>query len=238
MVSRFILPVAALSSAGLASAVQNQKRRLHCDYSPRNTPKLPPSLRIKDKDFILVAAGTRKVTFLSISVYDVGIYISSSDIPHLNAALRSIQVDSPTALIEHLKDPVDGASFLNALDNVSYAVRITPVRNTDIAHMRDGFVRGVLLRHNPDAESLQSFKDFFPNPRKAFLKTDVMLLTVWNGQRLDLDINGHDYGTYQGFGVETSNLLKAFIGTYTSGKKVASEELRQEFVEQIVQEVQ
>lgn len=228
----------AVSAAGLAIGVQNTRHRLRCDYSPANTVGLPSSLTIKDAQFKLVASGTRKVTFLSISVYDVGIYIDTDDIPRLNAALRSLQVESPTELEAHLRDPVRGAEFLNRLEDVSLALRITPVRNTDIAHMRDGFVRGVLLRHDPAEQSLQSFKEFFPNPRKAFLKTDTMLLTVWKGHKLDLDINGHDYGTYQGQGQEAKQLLRAFIGTYTSGLKVASEPLRQEFVHQITQEVQ
>lgn len=201
-------------------------------------------MKLKDSDFTLVSSGTRKVTFLSISVYDLGIYIASTDVPHLNARLAALHIDTPEQLHAYLLDPETGSRFLESLvKEVSVAVRITPVRNTDIAHMRDGFVRGILARMDPMTESLESFKEFFPSPRKKFNKEEVMILTSWKGKRLDLSIDGHDYGAYEATGLNDADVAKdrvgviaAFVATYVAGKKVACEPLRTEFIQQISQE--
>lgn len=201
-------------------------------------------MRLDGSDFTLISSGTRKVTFLSISVYDLGIYIALADIPQLNARLAALHIDTPEQLHAYLLDPETGSRFIESLvKEVSIAVRITPVRNTDIAHMRDGFVRGILARMDPMTESLESFKEFFPSPRKKFNKEEVMILTSWKGKKLELSIDGHDYGTYEAAGLTNAEMaqdrvgvIAAFIATYVAGKKVACEPLRTEFVQQIAQE--
>lgn len=209
-------------------------KKIHVRLCTSEYSQITPKLKIKQHDFSLVAAGTRKVTFLSISVYNIGIYIDTEDISVLNAALKDLYIDSLEDLQLYLQDPMKGSNFLDRLNDVSFSLRITPVRNTDIAHMRDGFVRGILLRYDPDEQTLKAFKEFFPNPRRAFLKDEVMSLTLWKNRSLDLDIDGHDYGTFQAQGEEAKQLLRAFFGTYTSGKKVADEPLRREFIQQII----
>lgn len=175
------------------------------------------------------------MTFLSIAVYDVGIYIHTAheDMAKLITELKS-EDDQSLDLQARLLDPVKGSELLDKILDLSLAIRITPTRNTDIAHMRDGFVRGVLARFEPDEASLQAFKEFFPNPRKSFTKDQVMLLTSWNGRDLRLEIDGHDYGSFSAHAKASRKLVKSFLATYISGLKVASEPVRQEFVQQLV----
>ena len=229
----------AIGALGVSAIYHATQPKLKCDYSPQNTPQFPNEVvRKHNKVFKLVSSGTRKVTFLSISVYHVGVYVAEEDIPSLNNRLRAISATTSTDLSKYLvSDPKASEFFDSILDDLSVVIRITPVRNTDIAHMRDGFVRGILARCKPEDLTLQGFKDSFPNPRTAFNKDSVMLLTVWK-QRLgglELEIDGHDYGAFNVDGARP--LLKAFASTYLSGSRVASEPVRREFVEQIVKEV-
>lgn len=232
--ARHLLAVAGLAATSLSDS--RSRRTLQCDYAPLNQAKFPSTMTIHDSQFKLVSSGTRKVTFIGISVYDLGLYIDTLDIPVLNTKLRALQIDSEEKLIATLMNPVKGAEFMDTLDTISFSIRIMPVRNTDVAHMRDGFVRGITARHDPDEQTLQAFKEFFPNPRKSFNKEQVMLLTCWKGQKLDLDIDNHDYGTFSAHGDEAKRLLRAFFATYVSGSKVACEPVRKEFIEQIVHE--
>lgn len=211
---------------------------LSCDYNPRNEALFPAYItRRDDQIFKLVSSGTRKVTFLSISVYNVGIYIADSDISTLNNSLRTLNLTTDSLKDALLSSDHGNKFFESILDNVSVMIRITPVRDTDIAHMRDGFVRGITARCRPDEFALQGFKDSFPNPRTPFKKHSTMLLTVWKPQLggMQLEIDGHDYGSYNTESART--LLKAFIMTYISGQRVASEPVRQEFIAQILKEV-
>lgn len=231
---RKLLALTALAATSAGASIPY--KALQCDYSPLNKAGFPSKMTIRDSQFDLISSGTRKVTFLGISVYDIGLYIDTHDIPVLNAKLKALQIDSKEDLKAHLMDPITGVEFMEILNDISLSIRITPVRNTDIAHMRDGFVRGITARHDPEEQVLQGFKEFFPNPRKSFNKQQIMLLTCWKGKELELDIDGHDYGVFSANGDEARRLLQSFIGTYVSGAKVACEPVRKEFIEQIVQE--
>lgn len=222
-----------------ATLAATYKRPLRCDYTPTNRPAFPKTITRRNTPFQLVSADTRKVTFLSISVYDVGLYVAQEDIAVINAALKDLKIDSKQDLEAHLVDPNKGAAFFDRiLNDISFVVRITPVRNTDIAHIRDGFVRGIVARIDPDVEALESFKESFPNPRKPFLKESVMTITLWkrSAGQMEIDIDGHDYGGYNNDDDKKRGITSSFLSTYLSGKKVASESLRLEFIRQITKE--
>ena len=81
--------------------------------------------------------------------------------------------------------------------------------------VRDGFMRGVAARIDADPDDMIAFKEFFPNPRMKFPKGAVMSLFSHPGlrQSLSLDIDGHDYGSFEGRG----DVIRAVIATYCSG---------------------
>ncbi|KAJ5468516.1 hypothetical protein N7475_006268 [Penicillium sp. IBT 31633x] len=125
------------------------------------------------EEYQLLGLGIRSVSFLSIQVYVVGLYVAKSDITELqqrllrtaihppttdaDAAISGAGAASATSLVpperEQLKqlllDPEHGEAAWAAIlkDNgIRTAFRIVPTRNTDFMHLRDGWVRGITAR--------------------------------------------------------------------------------------------
>ncbi|KAJ5157364.1 uncharacterized protein N7482_008464 [Penicillium canariense] len=123
-------------------------------------------------EYQLLGLGIRTVSFLSIQVYVVGLYVAKSDITELqrrlihtaihpptdeSVAISGIGADAATSLVpperqllkELLLDAERGDAAWTALlkDNgIRTAFRIVPTRNTDFMHLRDGWVRGITAR--------------------------------------------------------------------------------------------
>ncbi|KAJ5218996.1 uncharacterized protein N7498_001095 [Penicillium cinerascens] len=123
-------------------------------------------------DYQLLGLGIRTVSFLSIQVYVVGLYVAKSDITELqqrlvrtaihppsddDAAVSGTGAESATSLVpperaqlkELLLDAERGDAAWTAVlkeDGIRTAFRIVPTRNTDFMHLRDGWVRGITAR--------------------------------------------------------------------------------------------
>ncbi|KAJ5646214.1 hypothetical protein N7490_002586 [Penicillium lividum] len=126
-------------------------------------------------EYQLLGLGIRTVSFLSIQVYVVGLYVAKSDITELQqrlvrtavhppiaspdeaAAISGVGADAATSLVpperEQLRallmDPEHGDAAWTALikeDGIRTAFRIAPTRNTDFLHLRDAWVRGITAR--------------------------------------------------------------------------------------------
>jgi hypothetical protein len=132
--------------------------------------ELAPS---QGEEYQLLGLGIRTVSFLSIQVYVVGLYVAKSDITTLQqrlirtavhppaadatAAISGAGAEAATSLVplerQHLKelllDAERGDAVWSAVlkDNgIRTAFRIVPTRNTDFMHLRDGWVRGITAR--------------------------------------------------------------------------------------------
>jgi len=123
-------------------------------------------------EYQLLGLGIRTVSFLSIQVYVVGLYVAKSDITELqqrlvhtaihppsdnDAAISGTGADAATSLVspervqlkELLLDAERGDAAWTAVlkeDGIRTAFRIVPTRNTDFMHLRDGWVRGITAR--------------------------------------------------------------------------------------------
>lgn len=86
---------------------------------PATQIRLPRQLDINGQTYRLLGFGPRSVTFLSIKVYVVGLYVPAN-----------LQID-------HQTPPVSLAQTVPAL------LYIAPTRGTGAAHLRDGFVRSL-----------------------------------------------------------------------------------------------
>ena len=175
----------------------------------------------KSEPYVLLGLGIRTVSFLSIQVYVVGLYVPQSDLPNLQQSLTSYINPLASALIpnekatlkQSLLDPsasqeiwsavLHGSTPINSSSSSSIpastatpshtkplraALRIVPVRNTDFAHLRDGWVRGITSRtqtaartgsHEFDDErfgtAMRDFKALFGGKGRA-PKGSVMIL--------------------------------------------------------------
>lgn len=152
-------------------------------YFP-TTIRLPASSELESKssgddlstaggdEYQLLGLGIRTVSFLSIQVYVVGLYVAKADITELQRrlintavhpptddthAISGVGVDAATSLVpperQQLKDLLLDAERGDAAwtailkeNGIRTAFRIVPTRNTDFMHLRDGWVRGITAR--------------------------------------------------------------------------------------------
>ena len=129
-------------------------------HAEGQSPALPAGLGAaqEEEEYQLLGLGVRKVSFLKIQVYVVGLYVAKGDMGKLQEELVRASVGSGASTLvqgekEALKKTLldgDGStavwSEVLREGGVRSAVRIVPTRNTNFAHMRDGWIRGIDLR--------------------------------------------------------------------------------------------
>lgn len=128
------------------------------------------------EEYQLLGLGIRKVSFLGIQVYVVGLYIARSDLPKLQESLvrayftstasGDSTISSATTLVENEKSDLrtlllgggtgdKGGRGEKIWDEVlrqakvKSVLRIVPTRATDFGHMREGWVRSINNRAGP-----------------------------------------------------------------------------------------
>jgi hypothetical protein len=147
-----------------------------------------------EEEYQLLGLGIRTVSFLSIQVYIVGLYVAKSDISALQQQLVRTAVqplsDDATkigtmaatslvsterdALKHLLLDPEKGEDAWDAIlkeGGVRMALRIVPTRNTDFLHLRDGWIRGIVARTqraDAKAKALSAATSQSTEPRSEF----------------------------------------------------------------------
>ncbi|MCJ1357624.1 MAG: Altered inheritance of mitochondria protein 18 mitochondrial [Icmadophila ericetorum] len=120
---------------------------------------LPAGTGDTPEEYQLIGLGIRTVSFLSIQVYVVGMYIAVSDIATLQSRLtrKTTESDTATALVpsekEKLKgmllDPEKSEEVWDEVlreGDIRTVFRIVPTRGTDFGHLRDGWVRSITAR--------------------------------------------------------------------------------------------
>lgn len=118
-----------------------------------NTSVNPGNIR-HEEEYTLLGLGIRTVSFLSIQVYVLGFYVRTADLTTLQARLihrinanASTLVPSEKEELRHaLLDPAKSTELWSSLlleEDIKSCWRITPTRNTDFAHLRDGWVTGI-----------------------------------------------------------------------------------------------
>lgn len=119
-----------------------------------NSPANPGNLENQEQ-YMLVGLGIRTVMW--IQVYVVGLYIRTKDISTLQDKLiKSVNPIASTLvpaekddLRKKLLDPAQSRELWNELlqtPGIKTAWRVSPTRNTDFGHLRDGFVTGIQKR--------------------------------------------------------------------------------------------
>jgi hypothetical protein len=133
-------------------------------YFPR-TIRLPthttgPEAITSDAEYTLLGLGIRKVSFLRVQVYVVGLYVKTAHLSilqnHLintvNPTASALIPDEKTSLRQSLLDPEQSNKIWEAIlakkgtDGVDMAFRVVPCRGTDFKHLQDGWMRGIASR--------------------------------------------------------------------------------------------
>ena len=185
-------------------------------------------------DHKLIASGVRSVTFLRFKVYGVGIYISAKDEPKLVRIIQEfLKEHSVTSLNSLLADKQISQQVVDKISlQVPYAVRITPIRNTDFGHMKDGLTKSILA--NPMAklhreeiskavEQLRNvfkgFKGLVPKNKTMWVVSDTKSMTLYNTIK-DIQEMGE---------IQEPLILRVLLVSYLSNLQPLSESLRQNF---------
>lgn len=191
------------------------------------TDNFPETLEMAGERFKLVAWGVRTVSFLGIQVYNVGLYMPESQFEVLPTyTLSNAGMEPWSSLIRIFSYPL--------------ILRIIPVRNTDYAHLRDGFVRSTtqrLRKYSDDdvrkqlvEESIQKFKELFP--RAKLRKGEVLSIVQW-GPELRLFVGD---GMEERLGsVKNDDLARGLMSAYLVGDIVVSPDLRKKLDQKLQQ---
>lgn len=121
-------------------------------------------------EYTLLGLGIRTVSFLSIQVYVVGLYVETTALGRLQAALVHRTNETASALISGEKDELRRKLLDPEQSNLIWesllrdpslksnmAIRIVPTRDTNFAHLRDGLFRGITKRmQEADLEARKS----------------------------------------------------------------------------------
>lgn len=146
------------------------------------SPALPAGTGVpeQDEEYQLLGLGIRTVSFLSIQVYVVGLYIAHSDLAKLQERIvHAVAAPGASTLVQGekgdlrqllLEDQGSEKIWSGVLKEMGLksALRIVPTRSTNFGHLRDGWVRGITARSkgaefaDPELEqSVGKFKAIF-----------------------------------------------------------------------------
>lgn len=158
-------------------------------------PQVPLSTEYK-----MLGYGFRYVTFISFRVYALGIYVADQDKHLIPDVLDSkflasafIDTDGSKSHQENLKlaldDPEKSTVLIgNLLDSgIRMMAKLTPTRNTDFNHLRDGFIRTTL--NHPEAKNhqetlskgLEELKQAFTEKGRVAKDDDLIVELQANG---------------------------------------------------------
>ena len=223
-----------------------------------NAPENPGNLD-NQEEYTLVGLGIRTVMW--IQVYVVGFYIRTKDISslqeklihHVNPAASTLVPGEKDDLRKKLLDPAESKEIWSELLKVpgaKTAWRVTPTRNTDFSHMRDGFVTGINKRTQEakqlqkgveteyDAEdfgqSIQSFKGIFAGGKAPKGSILIMLRDRMGGLELlyqDKPDNSGRKDMEKLGSVKDERISRLIWLGYLGGDKVSSEAARKGVVE-------
>ncbi|KAF1924035.1 uncharacterized protein M421DRAFT_104074 [Didymella exigua CBS 183.55] len=137
-------------------------------YFPRTItlPHVSPDGRASEAAYQLLGLGIRKVSFLRVQVYVVGLYVKTADLSALQNHLINTVNPSASALIPGEKEALRAAlvhperstliwDAILARDGpgaVDMALRVVPCRGTDFKHLQDGWMRGIASRTDEVAQ--------------------------------------------------------------------------------------
>jgi hypothetical protein len=215
---------------------------------------------VDEQEYQLIGLGIRTVSFLSIQVYVVGLYIAIPDIATLQERLMRVLDPIATTLVpgersklkDILLDPEKGEEVWNAIlkdGNLRTAIRIVPTRNTDLQHLRDGFVRGITARtKHLDSIKAESFSDdgfgaavaqfkaiWGGGARKNVPKGETLLMTRDAKGRMAAWVEDKKGDSVRLGAVEDERLSRLIWLGYLGGKTVSSEDARQSVVNGVVE---
>lgn len=191
-----------------------------------------------NSNYELLGYGVRTVTFLSFKVYGIGLYISSSDITKARKIIQGEMKQNfgnPQVVEDTLRDPTRSEAVVAKLleNDVKFAVRISPIRNTDFNHLKDGLIKSILAHPLSKevgeslSEGLNELREAFQKKRKSVPKDHALWLEILPGGKLSVTYEDTKKNELSNMGIVNEPLVtKLLFLRYLTGKKPLSEPLR------------
>lgn len=249
-------------------AVSGISSNLHNDQNVKENPwksvtvdkgldPFPTELKAPDyplsTEYIMLGYGTRAVTFLSFKVYGLGIYAAVKDLDLIPKVLDSkflstafIDFDPSKSHKENLKvaleDPKTSRILINNLldSGIRLVAKITPIRNTDFNHLKDGLVKSIL--GHPDSRKdeetlnigLQQLREAFVRKGSVPKNSDLLIELQGNGDLQLYYFNKKTNGSEVLGKVSEPLIGKLLFSQYLSGPKPLSPNTRDSVVLKLV----
>lgn len=171
-------------------------------------------------EFDLIGYGIREVSFLKFQVYAFGLYVANEDVPLVKKILNSKFIESfyeDIAESANENDEIHKANLLRALQDqkvsnvlarnllssgVRFTARICAIRNTDLSHLRDGFIR--TIRNNPNysrlmksddesigeriTQGLDDLRDIFNSVKMSAKKNSLVYMEIDENQNIKVTV--------------------------------------------------
>lgn len=191
-------------------------------------------------DYHLVASGVRTVTFLSFKVYGVGLYIPKKDEPVVRSVVEAYLKENPQLSKGALLDDKELSQRIisDISKKVPYAMKITPVRNTDFGHLRDGLTKSILANplakvfREEVAQGIQQLRDVFSGHKGSVPKNDS-LWVVSDTKTTSIVYEGKKSNKVLGT-ITEPKIGEVLLVLYLSSAKPLSEPFRKSFISYIV----
>lgn len=200
----------------------------------------PFPTEISDAKFVgskhnLIATGVRSVTFVGFKVYGAGLYVADSDEAEIVSTVGKYLKQHGCQTVEKLlKDKELSQKLVDEISQkISYAIKITPVRNTDYGHLRDGLTKSILA--SPLAKAMreevgsgvEQLRTVFQAFRGSVAKND----NLWLVAEKDHVTVFHEGKQVTKMGTITEPSIKrVLLVLYLSSAKPLSEPLRANFL--------
>ncbi|KAF9294557.1 chalcone-flavanone isomerase-domain-containing protein [Linnemannia elongata] len=175
----------------------------------------------------LLGLGVRKITFLKVQVYVVGLYAKESDLDDHNSRFRALP---EVQKFQRTDSASSDTAFRAIVQNpIELVLRIAPVRNTNGPHLRDGFTRNLTqaIKHqnlndieNEEAmKGIIEFKNLFPKGK--IQAGQAMLFRKSPDGSMSIELDGEVLGT-----TRNSWLIETFFLGYLQGENPISGKAR------------
>ncbi|AJU30068.1 Aim18p [Saccharomyces cerevisiae YJM554] len=204
--------------------------------------------------FKLLGYGQRHVTFLRFKVYALGLYLAENDENLVSDTLNETYLHKYFLDVDDSKTPKENLARLLKRDDsksvmmiddlldsgMRMLAKITPVRNTDFKHLKEGLVKTISkhpdVANNKDtlAKGLSELNDAFSRKGSVRKNDDLIIELLANGA---LQFSYHDSknNEFEVMGVVNNQLVGKFLfSQYLCGEKSPSPQAKKTAIDKLV----
>ncbi|KAI5952484.1 AIM18 [Candida jiufengensis] len=250
-----VLPVVAISSYAISHQYWNQKIYLDTqqqvqqqqqqnsiivDSSISPFPKQISKSNLISQNFTLLGHGIRSVTFIGFKVYGIGIYIANSDISKASQILNSFEKNNQNPEFPALNNPTESDHIIETLldNNIKFLIRLSPVRNTDFNHLKDGLIKSILAHPSSKtlkeqlSKGLEELRAVFSKTRGSVPKDDLLIMEILSNGEMSVNYINQKQDKIKEMGIVNEPLVgKILMQQYLSSNKPLSESLKKSCIE-------